>query len=137
MCTCGAAGGGCDGRAASASAAAVLLLVTPTCSSSCRQQYPSLLPRKLGLSRKRRVDGVLQARLQLVGVVLLLLIIPLRRVLLAGKGGATLAEVVGSWGSYPLARQQELFSLAVLAASGGRWDELEGSLSLALDPAAA
>jgi hypothetical protein len=62
---------------------------------------------------------------------------PLRRVLLAGKGGATLAEVVGSWGSYPLARQQDLFSLAVLAASGGRWDELEGSLSLALDPAAA
>ena len=62
---------------------------------------------------------------------------PLRRVLLAGKGGATLAEVVASWCSYPLARQQDLFSLAVLAASGGRWDELEGSLSLALDPAAA
>ena len=54
-----------------------------------------------------------------------------------GTGGATLAEVVASWCSYPLARQQDLFSLAVLAASGGRWDELEGSLSLALDPAAA
>lgn len=70
-------------------APALFVLATGLWRNLCPLGSISLLPRKLGLSRKRRVDGVLQARLQLVGVVLLLLIIPLRRVLLDLNGPAT------------------------------------------------
>lgn len=57
---------------------------------------------------------------------------PLRRLLLAGQGGATLQDIVSSWHSCPLPKQQSLFSTAVLVASQGRWGQLEEELQLAL-----
>ena len=70
-------------------APALFVLATGLWRNLCPLGSISLLPRKLGLSQRRRVDGVLQARLQLMGVVMLLLVIPLRRVLLDLNGPAT------------------------------------------------
>lgn len=49
----------------------------------------SMVPRRAGISQRRRVSPAVQAWLQLVGVLLLLLIVPLRRVSLDFSGPAT------------------------------------------------
>ncbi|PRW33305.1 hypothetical protein C2E21_7895 [Chlorella sorokiniana] len=60
------------------------------------------------------------------------MLLPLRRLQRAGKGGSVLQQVVARWNDFPLARQQDLFSAAVLHALEGRWEALEADLALEL-----
>ncbi len=57
----------------------------------------------------------------------------LRLLVLGGKGGKLLREVVAGWSGYSLMQQQDLFGALQLPVSSGDWEQLEGRLQVALD----
>jgi Na+-translocating ferredoxin:NAD+ oxidoreductase RNF subunit RnfB len=70
-------------------APALLALAPGVWRNVCPMGSTALVARHAGLSRRRRISEASQARLSLVGVVLLLAIVPLRHVVLDTDGPAT------------------------------------------------
>lgn len=68
---------------------ALLVLAPGVWRNVCPLANTALLPQRLGLSRRRRLSPAWQSRLQLLGVLLLFAIVPLRRVFLDQSGPAT------------------------------------------------
>lgn len=64
--------------------------------NACPLATLALLPRRLGMSRARRLPAARQDRLQLAGVAALLLIVPLRHVLLDRHGPASALLLLGA-----------------------------------------
>ncbi len=70
-------------------APALLVLATGLWRNICPLGTTSLLPRHAGLSKKKKLKIVWQGRLNLIGVILLLLVVPLRHVIMDTNGPVT------------------------------------------------
>ncbi len=76
--------------------APALLVVAPGLwRNICPLGSTALVPRHLGMSARRKLSPAGQARLRLLGVVLLLSIVPLRHVVMDSSGPATAGAIIG------------------------------------------
>ena len=70
-------------------APALLVIATGIWRNVCPLAFTSLLPSRLGFSKKIKLSGNTVARLNFIGVIALLLIVPLRHLILNTSGSAT------------------------------------------------
>jgi hypothetical protein len=76
-------------------APALLVVATGVWRNVCPLSTTSLLPDKLGLSMRKKLTSGQRNTLNLVGVIVLLLVIPLRHVLFNTSGQATAVMIIG------------------------------------------
>ncbi len=73
----------------------LLVLAVGLWRNVCPLASTALFPRHVGISKKKKLSVAQQGRLNLIGVIVLLLVVPLRHVILDTNGPATATAIIG------------------------------------------